>query len=394
MRTGTPSSSQLESSCRCLVLKRDHSREQEEKQQKKQRSRKKQPSRKETQPVQSLFNLNEKYLQIQPLSKMKVSNVLQLGKWQGQLQDDIQVEKSSFLSNLSLQASTLKYLSLRSVLGIRELPDSIAQLTNLMILDLKDCINLEKMNEKIGEISKLSHLNISGCILLRYMPKALASLKGMEVLKGFVVCAKDNGQCTVAELATLTNVRKLSIRVRRTATIREGEWEGVRKMVGLRSLGITWGDQASPPPNNPLDLEKLDLRRFPHEPERTTWPDWMVYISTKLEKLRKLYIRGGKLDSLSPVRETNIIELHLKHLHHLNLKWSDVSSKFPKLAYLEICGCPGIQGIPQSDLNLTVDQCQTQLESEVEGLKSTHTGSPPSYPIHQAPLSLLPSRVV
>ncbi|RWR88098.1 disease resistance RPP13-like protein 4 [Cinnamomum micranthum f. kanehirae] len=379
---GSPSSSQLESSCHCLVLKRDHSREQEEKQ------KKKQPSR-----LQSLFNLNEKYLRIQPLSKMKVTNVLQLGTWQGQLQDDIQVENSSFLSNLSLQAATLKYLSLRSVLGIRELPDSIALLTNLMILDLKDCKNLEKLNEKIKGLSKLTNLNISGCTLVRYMPKELGFLKEMEVLKGFVVCAKDSGQCTVAELATMSNLRKLSITVRRTATIGEDEWEGVSKMCRLRSLGITWGDQASLPPNNPLDLEKLELRRFPCEPEGTTWPKWMVYISTKLKKLRKLHIRGGKMDSLSPEQAMDIIELHLKHLQHLNLKWSEVSSKFPKLAYLEICGCPRIKGIPQSELNLTVDQCQTQSESEVEGVKSTHTVSPPPYPTYQAPLSLLPSWV-
>lgn len=333
-----------------------------------------------------MFNLNEKNLRIQSLSKMKVSNVLQLGKWQGQLQDDIQViENSSFLKKSSLSAGTLKYLSLRSVLGIRELPDSLAQLPNLMILDLKDCINLEKLNEKIVGLSKLTHLNISGCILLPYMPKGLGSLKEMEVLKGFVVCAKDSGQCTVAELATMSNLRKLSITVRRTATIGEGEWEGVTKTCRLRSLGITWGDQASLPPNNPLHLEKLELRRFPCEPEGTTWPKWMVYISTKLEKLRKLHIRGGKLDSLSPERPMNIIELHLKHLQHLNLKWSEVSSKFPKLAYLEICRCPNIKGIPQSELNLTVDQCQTQLESEVEGVKSTHTVSRPPSPPSKPP---------
>ena len=280
-----------------------------------------------------------KYLNasIQPFSKMKVTIVAQLGKWRGPGQDDILVENPSFLSNLSLPTS-LKYLSLRGVLGIKELPNSITELTNLLILDLKNCANMETLNDKIGNLAKLTHFNISGCYLVQHMPKGIGSLHKLEVLKGFVLgCPKDNDSnpCTISELAQMRKLRKLSMRVVGKGEISKDLWEVVSKMGSLVSLAITWCSSSICPPSVPLHLKKLDLRRFPNEPE------WIN--PSMLEKLRKLYIRGGTLESLpSWEQKLNIVELHLQHLHDLQLSWSALQSSFPKLAYLEIHNCDGV----------------------------------------------------
>ena len=85
------------------------------------------------------------------MAKMKHLEVLQLGRWlQGSPKHHIEVESEEFLKELRDQKE-LKYLSLRGISRISELPLSIFQLESLETLDLKACHNLETLPKREGD---------------------------------------------------------------------------------------------------------------------------------------------------------------------------------------------------------------------------------------------------
>ncbi|CAJ1931553.1 unnamed protein product [Sphenostylis stenocarpa] len=95
----------------------------------------------------SIFNVNTSYVKfgLQWMAKMKHLEVLHLGRWlQHSASHHIEVESEEFLKELKGQ-EYLKYLSLRGISRISELPPSIFQLKNLETLDLKACHNLETL---------------------------------------------------------------------------------------------------------------------------------------------------------------------------------------------------------------------------------------------------------
>ena len=288
----------------------------------------------------------------------------------------------------------LRLLSLQGISNINELPNSIGSLTNLRILDLKACYNLEALPDGIASLKKLSHLDISGCYLLDDMPKGLASLSELQVLKGFVIgnleSDRDNTQqglpqpflgglrfpqnrdlCTLEDLKGLKKLSKLRINTRNKAFPTEEDLKALRKLEALRKLAIAWGvdskkkeNGAAKPkrapsrlntiitgtrrdpetPELPTKLEKLELQCFPH----TGTPDWLI--PGKLESLKKLYIRGGKLINLGQKQEGNdnwkVEILRLKHLLEFNMDWDELQRSFPKLILLENVKCPKLTSYP------------------------------------------------
>ncbi|KAI3676690.1 hypothetical protein L1987_86303 [Smallanthus sonchifolius] len=101
-------------------------------------------------------------------------------------------------------------------------------------------------------------------------------------------------------------------------------------------------------------LEKLDLKCFPH----TYTPNWLTVCN--LQRLKKLYIRGGRFsdlgqykdtvewdDSAIPPKETwNVEILRLKYLEELNMEWRELHDLFPKLTSLEKVKCPKVTLFP------------------------------------------------
>jgi hypothetical protein len=324
---------------------------------------------------------------------------------QGSHKNHIEVESTEFLKGFFKGLKNVKcfrLLSLQGISRISELPNSIGNLTNLRILDLKACYDLEALPDGIASLKKLSHLDISGCYLLDYMPKGLASLSELQVLKGFVIgnlesdrdnthqglpqpflgglCFPQNRDlCTLEDLIGLKKLSKLSINTRSKAFPTEKELKALRKLEALRKLAIAWSvdskkkeNGAAKPtrapsrlnriitglnriitgmrrdtetPELPTKLEKLELQCFPH----TGTPDWLI--PRKLERLKKLYIRGGKLINLGQTQERNenwkVEILRLKHLHEFNMDWNKLQRSFPELKLLENVDCP----------KLTSNQC-------------------------------------
>lgn len=330
--------------------------------------------------VQTLFNVSETNFGFRQdwFSKMKYVKVLQLGRWQSSVKHVIEAEDSGFLKGLK-KMKQLRYLSLRGVSRITELPDSICKLRNLRILNLNGCRDLEKLPDGIGSLDKLTHLDMYECFLISRMPRGLALLSELQVLKGFVVGKKpssgeDQDHCKLKDLAKLEKLKTLRIHMDKSSSLTDQvqELSCLEQFKKLRSLSISWsriyGSSApkrniqrmittiysmrSVPrtlpsfssPSLPVLLEKLDLHYFPE----STMPEWLV--PDRLKQLKKLYIRGGVLGDLGQECSTSpwssVKVLRLKFLSKLQIEWREVQALFPNLVYLEKFKCPKLSFFP------------------------------------------------
>ncbi|EMS52026.1 Disease resistance RPP13-like protein 4 [Triticum urartu] len=281
----------------------------------------------------AIFNVSEQYLQFDKnwfLDLRKVE-VLQLGRWHNLYRYHIEVDSTEYLEGLQ-SCKQLKYLCLRGISRITELPASIGALSNLRILDLHACHNLERLTESITSLQMLTHLDVSECYLLEGMPRGIGLLTELQVLKGFVIGGSTGKyNCQVAELIRLGKLKKLSIYIGSKVLVTEDELHVVENIKALRVLTITWAvllskkgagqqDSAATALLNSLSLpphlEKLDLRCFPGE----NIPVWLS--PSRLLRLRRLYFTGGMLSTFgekSMSEQWNIEILRLKFLNDLVL---------------------------------------------------------------------------
>ncbi|KAH7853716.1 hypothetical protein Vadar_005846 [Vaccinium darrowii] len=97
-------------------------------------------------------------------------------------------------------------------------------------------------------------------------------------------------------------------------------------------------------PELPTQLEKLDLQCFP----LLDAPKWLM--DKNLNKLKKLYIRGGMLRDLGQFglqeKKWAVEILRLKFLNNLEMDWRELMKLFPELIYLEKVRCPKLTFFP------------------------------------------------
>ncbi|CAO2197280.1 unnamed protein product [Urochloa humidicola] len=325
----------------------------------------------------TIFNVNERYLQFEKswfLDLRKIA-VLQLGRWHNLYRHHIEVDSTEFLEGLQ-SSNQLKYLCLRGISRITELPASIGGLSNLRILDLHSCHNLERLTASITSLQMLTHLDVSECYLLEGMPRGISLLTELQVLKGFVIGGSTgNYNCRLAELARLENLKKLSIYIGSKVTVIEDELNELENIKGLCVLKITWAVSLSKKErvrqtsdstslltslSLPLNLEKLDLRCFPGE----KIPDWLS--PSKLLRLKRLYFTGGMLNTFGNIDMSevwNIEVLRLKFLNDLSVQWAQLHDIFPKLTFLEVFRCMKLKSFP-CDKDGVWMNCDTQEVSE------------------------------
>uniref|UniRef100_K3YM49 Disease resistance R13L4/SHOC-2-like LRR domain-containing protein n=1 Tax=Setaria italica TaxID=4555 RepID=K3YM49_SETIT len=245
-------------------------------------------------------------------------------------------QDNGFLEGLQ-SSNQLKYLCLRGISRITELPASIGGLSNLRILDLHSCHNLERLTASITSLQMLTHLDVSECYLPEGMPRGVILLTELQVLKGFVIGGSTgNYNCRVTELARLDKLKKLSVYIGSKVIVIEDELIELENIKGLRVLKITWAVSLSKKErvhqtydstslltslSLPLNLEKLDLRCFPGE----KIPDWLS--PSKLLRLKRLYFTGGMLNTFGGkkhVRGVEWIQVRLKFLNDLSVQWIQV----------------------------------------------------------------------
>ncbi|WVZ75091.1 hypothetical protein U9M48_023181 [Paspalum notatum var. saurae] len=279
--------------------------------------------------------------------------VLQLGRWRS-IDDTtyMEVDKLESLNGIDL-LKNLRYLGLRGLARLTELPKGVQSLKKLAILDMRGCQNLVKLEGKFTQLKQLTHLDLTECYMLEYIGRGITSLSELQVFKGFVFAtgtqgSKANKACRLLDLTKLKKLQKLTISVTTDANVDEGEMEQLKNFTSLRKLTITWGEIPSILEGNqgkvkelekllrgwtsfklPGGLVKLDLRCYPRE---------------KLElkahvNLRKLYLRGGGLKEFSIVgdRSKSIIKtLRLRYLKEFSMTWAKILSELKDVEQVEI----------------------------------------------------------
>ncbi|KAK7387019.1 hypothetical protein VNO78_27474 [Psophocarpus tetragonolobus] len=292
----------------------------------------------------AVFNVGASYLSLAPqwIAKMKQLEVLQLGRW---LHDSpthhIEVDNEEFFKELRDQKH-LKYLSLRGISRIFELPPSIFQLHSLAILDLKACHNLERLPNDIAPLINLRHLDLSQCYLLDRMPKGIEKLTNLEVLKGFLIGSSSKSLYQISDLENLKNIERLSIHIGSGAVIQGGS-ESLGKLSKLEHLKISWSVSGTKYTdfniNLLLNLKKLHLEGFPEK----DFPRW--FGPSNLPVLKELNLTGGKLESMGHA-ELGLSKLEivrLKYLKCLNVDPEKLQALFPSLRYAEIKDVQNLQ---------------------------------------------------
>ncbi|CAJ1818767.1 unnamed protein product [Sphenostylis stenocarpa] len=290
--------------------------------------------------IDTIFNVGASYLNFGSnwLDKnMYNLKVLQLGRWQDSPSHHIEVGSEEFLKKL-LNQKDLTYISLRGISRISKLPPSIAQLESLQILDLKACHNLETLPNDISSMKSLTHLILSQCYLLESMPKGIQKLTQLQVLKGFLKGNPRKTPYTVSDLATLKNLRQLSIHLGSEVVIKDGEFESLGELPALEHLKISWGVSDTRYSDIkmifPSSLKKLHLEGFRGQ----KIPEWLK--PSKMPKgCQELKIVGGELRSMNYDEDKYLwgMEIvHLKYLKHLKVDIAKLTGLFPFLKYAEI----------------------------------------------------------
>ncbi|XP_027926693.1 uncharacterized protein LOC114183764 [Vigna unguiculata] len=289
--------------------------------------------------IRNIFNIGASYLNFRPQWTTELRNleVLQLGRWQDSALHHIEVGSQEFLKDLRY-LKELKYLSLRGISRIFEVPSSIAELEKLLILDVKACHNLERLPDDISSMKSLTHLIMSDCCLLEGMPKGIEKLRNLEVVKGFLISTSEKTPCRISDLVNLEKLRRLSILIGSEAEIRDGEFESLKDFLALENLKISWS--VSDPKYAkikvflPLRLKKLHLECFPGKSLQeyfTFMPSaWFGSTSTELN------ITGGKLERMVDIQWWRVDILRLKYLKQMNIEVDDLKAMFPLLKYVEI----------------------------------------------------------
>ncbi|CAL4887426.1 unnamed protein product [Urochloa decumbens] len=284
--------------------------------------------------------------------------VLQLGRWCN-LDDDTYMEVDG-LESLSTIGSlkNLRYLSLRGLSRLTELPIGIRLLKKLAILDMRGCQNLVNVASNItAPLKQLTHLDLTECYMLEHIGRGIIFLSELQVFKGFVFATGTQGNraCRLLDLRRLKKLQKLTISITTDANVGKGEMAELKHLASLRKLTITWseipsildGDSEKVKKRRvdliekwtsfelPTELLKLDLRCYPKNE-----------LKLKVHKsLKKLYLRGGDLERFS-IDESNLTNssdktnsiktLRLRYLKNFSMEWEEIRSSLKYIEYVEI----------------------------------------------------------
>ncbi|OEL26568.1 hypothetical protein BAE44_0012413 [Dichanthelium oligosanthes] len=351
-----------------------------------------------------ILNINA---HVYPLSKSTFLNlaeclvVLQLGRWCN-LDDNtyMEVDGLESLSAISL-FKNLRYLSLRGLSRLTELPEGIRGLKKLAILDMRGCQNLVNVKSRITALKHLTHLDLTECYMLEHIERRITNLSELQVFKGFVFSTGTQWQnlCRLKDLKRLTKLQKLTISITTDANVGKGEMAELKHLISLRKLTITWSEIPSILDGEsekvrkrreelvekwtsfelPLELLKLDIRCYPKK-------------ELKLKEhnnLKKLYLRGGDLETFSigesessnSSEKTNSIKtLRLRYLKHFNMEWEKIHLVVLKdIEYLEIVPKDEIQKDIKAELYSILDENGVWVKDNKEvRLIALATKEPPS----------------
>ncbi|BAS79152.1 Os02g0549900, partial [Oryza sativa Japonica Group] len=289
--------------------------------------------------------------------------VLQLGRWWNSDNStylEVEgLEKLNAIGNLK----KLRYLGIRGLSKLTELPKNVNKLQQLEVLDVRGCQNLTHvMSSTVRNLRQLTHLDLTECYMLEHIGWEITSLSELQVFKGFVFGidaprryvfqCRDRHACHLQDLKAMKNLQKLSINVTTDANVDKNDMGQLKHLESLQSLTITWGELpsilTSAERENekkqllerwtslvlPLSLVKLDVRCYPSEEIPFEWFEPKGAIKPK--NLKKLYVRGGAVKKLNLPKDNNIKTLRLRYLKEFKMKWEEILGMMNNLHYVEV----------------------------------------------------------
>ncbi|GKV51488.1 hypothetical protein SLEP1_g58138 [Rubroshorea leprosula] len=146
-------------------------------------------------------------------------------------------------------------------------PSFFCQMYNLKIVKLSGCRKLKELPVSIGLLKKLTYVDICDCSLLDQMPKQLASLSELRVLKGFVI-SDHVKSCSLDDLTALKKLEKLSISIIHKYDFREQLSTAIPKFENLKKLQIAWGGAKLTAGAEEEESEELSSRKKPTDDEK------------------------------------------------------------------------------------------------------------------------------
>ncbi|XP_052141885.1 uncharacterized protein LOC127761612 isoform X3 [Oryza glaberrima] len=289
--------------------------------------------------------------------------VLQLGRWWNSDNSTYMevegLEKLNAIGNLK----KLRYLGIRGLSKLTELPKNVNKLQQLEVLDVRGCQNLTSvMSSTVRNLRQLTHLDLTECYMLEHIGWEITSLSELQVFKGFVFGidaprryvfqCRDRHACHLQDLKAMKNLRKLSINVTTDANVDKNDMGQLKHLESLQSLTITWGELPSILTSVerekekkqllerwtslvlPSSLVKLDVRCYPSEEIPFEWFEQKGAI--KPTKLKKLYVRGGAVKKLNLPKDNHIETLRLRYLKEFKMKWEEILGMMNNLHYVEV----------------------------------------------------------
>ncbi|KAL5212619.1 hypothetical protein ABZP36_023466 [Zizania latifolia] len=283
--------------------------------------------------------------------------VLQLGRWWNSDGDTyMEVAGLETLGTIG-NFKNLRYLGIRGLSNLTKLPKEVGHLQQLVVLDVRGCQNLASVSFSAAssKLRRLTHLDLTECYMLEHIGREMiASLSELKVFKGFVFstnAGRRGKACRLRDLGSkMKNLQKLSINVTSDANVDDNEMAQLRFLVGLRKLTVTWGELPSIMESKnktkqrekllrswtnlklPPLLEKLDVRCYPEKDLSTL----RMFEKGSHDKLTKLYVRGGQLETLHVPTANKIKILRLRYLKHFKTGWEEIKAMMTNLHHVEV----------------------------------------------------------
>lgn len=275
----------------------------------------------------------------------------------------LDLSKSIFeasLTSLLDEIGTLKhlnYLSFSNTHPLTQVPTSLEKLSKIQILDVSYCQNLKMLPSCIINFENLIALDVSHCGSLEYLPKGIGKLLNLQVLLGFKPAKPSQlGGCRVAELKSLTQLRKLGLRLTHGEEIGSDEVDALVNLKELQILTISCFESYDNSLISKLDelwpprqLHELSLNFFPGKIS----PVWLN--PSSLPMLCYLSISSGNLTKMNERfwGDANHIwrieGLKVEALLDLSEEWLMLHNVMPSLRILNVSWCPELVSFPIED---------------------------------------------
>ncbi|KAK7291089.1 hypothetical protein RIF29_05971 [Crotalaria pallida] len=263
------------------------------------------------------------------------------------------------------ELKSLRYLSLARN-NLKKLPSSIGELRHLLTLLLSHCHELKELPNEVKGLVSLRHLALDGCLNLELMPSALKNLTSLQTLSHFVARAKKKNSHSggLEELIGLNNLRgQLEIlhleRLQFDASDQDTDHAYLKKKEHLQFLTLRWNHDEEEKEGS--DQDQISLGHLEPHPnlqgltivgyEGNEFSGWLLSKFINLVKF-SLYncSKCKKLPPLDQLRKLKILQLQrldcLEFItdDHDNYDLEVVETKpfFPSLRELEISDCPNI----------------------------------------------------